>query len=244
MDNQEAKFILKAYRPGGADAGNDVFCEALAQAQRDPELRAWFEREQARDKVVAAKLKSVPIPAGLRESILAGGKMSTTQRSWWLRPGWLALAASVAILVSVAGTWQSWTRTARLDWNQLTAQILDDAAHGERHGSHGQTANQLASFLSQPTTKLSLPFSLDLGRLKADGCRTLNIAGHEVMEVCFERTGSEFHLYVMARPSSRGVPKDPKFIAQNGIQSVMWSGEHHLYVLASAKDETALRALL
>jgi hypothetical protein len=244
MDNQEAKFILKAYRPGGADADNAVFCAALAQAERDPELRAWFEREQARDNVVAAKLKAVPIPAGLRESILAGGKMSTTHRSWWQQPTWLALAASVVILVSVAVTWQSRARAARLDLNQLTAQILDDAAHGERHGSHGQSANQLVSFLSQPTSKLALPFPLDLGRLKSDGCRTLTVAGHEVLEVCFERNGGEFHLYVMARPSSRGLPKDPQFTAQNGIHSVMWTGDHHLYVMASAKDETALRALL
>jgi hypothetical protein len=242
MDNQEAKFILKAYRPGGADAGNAVFCAALAQAQRDPELRAWFEREQARDKAVATKLKAVPIPAGLRESILAGGKMSTAHRSWWQQPTWLALAASVAILVSVAVTWQF--RTVRLDLNQLTAQILDDAAHGERHGSHGQTASQLVTLLSQPTTKLGAPFPLDLGRLKADGCRTLTVAGREVMEVCFERNGGEYHLYVMTRPSSRGLPKDPQFAAQNGIHSVMWTGDHHLYVMASAKDEQALRALL
>jgi len=242
MDNQEAKFILKAYRPGGADAGNAVFCEALAQARHDPELHAWFEREQARDKAVAAKLKSLSIPVGLRESILAGGKMSVTRRSWWQQPSWLAMAASLAIVLSLAVVSQ--LRTARLDLGQLTAQILDDTAHGERHGSHGQEASQLVAFLSQPTTKLGSSFPLNLGQLKADGCRTLNFAGVEVMEVCFERNGGEFHLYVMARPSSRDLPKGPQFVAQNGLHSVMWTGDHHLYVLASSKDEAALQALL
>lgn len=242
MDNPEAKFILKAYRPGGADAGNAVFCDALDQARRDPELRTWFEREQARDKVIAAKLKSVAIPTGLRESILAGGKMSAAHPAWWQRPSWLAMAASVAILLAVTYEWRS--RGARMDWNQMTTQILDDAAHGERHGSHGAAASQLVALVSQATTKLSAPLPIDLGRLKADGCRTLTVAGHEVMEVCFERNGGEFHLYVMARPSSRNLPAVPQFAAQNGLHSVMWTDAQHLYVMASPKGEAELKALL
>ncbi len=242
MDNQEAKFILKAYRPGGADAGNAVFCVAVAQAQLDPELHAWFEQEQARDKVVAAKLKSVPIPAGLRGSILAGGKMSAARRLWWQQPTWLAMAASVAILLTAAVTWQ--LRGPRTDWSQLAAQISDDAAHGERHGSHGQAAGQLVALLSQATTKLCEPLPIDLGRLKADGCRTFTVAGHEIMEVCFVRNGGEFHLYVMVRPQSRDLPHGPIYAVQNGLHSVMWTDPRFLYVMASDKDEAALRALL
>jgi hypothetical protein len=241
MDNQEAKFILKAYRPGGADAGNTVFGGALAQAARDPALHDWFEREQARDRAVAAKLKSVPIPAGLRASILAGGKMSAARCSWWQQPTWLALAASIAILLSTAVAWQ--LRGPRTDWNQLTAQIMDDAAHEERHGSHGQAASQLVALISQSTTKMSAPLPIDLSRLKTDGCRALNIAGREVMEVCFERNGGVYHLYVMARPS-RDVPSSPRFAAQNGVHSVMWTDAQHLYVMASDKGDDALKALL
>jgi len=242
MDNQEAKFILKAYRPGGADAGNPDFKAALDQAARDPGLHAWFEREQACDKAVSAKLKSVPIPAGLRASILAGGKMSAERRAWWQQPTWLALAASLAILLSTAVAWRM--RGPRTDWNQLTAQILDDAAHDERHGSHGLAAKNLVALVSQPTTKLSSPLPIDLSRLKNEGCRTLAVAGHEVMEVCFGRNGGEFHLYVMARPASRDVPAGPHFEAQKGMHSVMWADAQHLYVMATTQDESALRALL
>ena len=242
MDNREAKFILRAYRPGGADAGNVVFGEVLDQAKRDPELRVWFEREQARDKAIAAKLKSVPIPAGLRESILAGGRMSASQRSWWQQPTWLAMAASVAILLTATFVWQ--LRAPRTDWDQLTAQIMEDAAHEDRHGSGSADAQQLVALLSLETTKLSAPLPIDLAKLKTDGCRSLTIAGHEVMEVCFKRKGGVFHLYAMARPSSRDIPAEPRFETRNGLHSVMWTDLQHLYVMTSAKDEFALKALL
>jgi hypothetical protein len=242
MDNPEAKFILKAYRPGGADAGNAAFCDALDQAHRDPELRGWFEREQSRDKIIAAKLKSVPIPVGLRESILAGGKMSASRRSWWQQPVWLAMAASLAVLIAAVAAWP--LRGPHVDWNQLTVQILDDAAHDELHGSHGLAAKNLVAMLSQPTTKLSAPPPIDLSRLKTEGCRILTVAGHEVMEVCFGRNGGEFHFYVMALPTSRDVPNGPRFTSHNGIHSVLWADGRNLYVLASTQDDAALKALL
>ena len=49
MDNQKAKFILQSWRPGGADAGDPHFHEALAQTGRAPDLAEWFAREQALD---------------------------------------------------------------------------------------------------------------------------------------------------------------------------------------------------
>jgi hypothetical protein len=38
MDNREAKFVLSAYGPGGQDAGDARFAEALEQVRRDPML--------------------------------------------------------------------------------------------------------------------------------------------------------------------------------------------------------------
>ncbi|HEX2099142.1 MAG TPA: hypothetical protein VHF69_00680, partial [Candidatus Synoicihabitans sp.] len=104
MTNDEAKFRLQAYRSNGADGADPAMLEALEHAQRDEALRAWLAREQAFDAVVAAKLREVSPPAGLRESILAGTQM--TRRSGALTrrrfPAWLAQAAAVALLVAVA----------------------------------------------------------------------------------------------------------------------------------------------
>lgn len=70
MDKEEARFILRCFRPDGADAENPDFAEALAWAAKDRELGEWLARERASDSGFASALSSVQIPSILREEIL------------------------------------------------------------------------------------------------------------------------------------------------------------------------------
>jgi hypothetical protein len=72
MDKEEARFILRCFRPDGADAENPDFAEALAWAAKDRELGEWLARERASDAGFARALSTLGIPASLREEILAG----------------------------------------------------------------------------------------------------------------------------------------------------------------------------
>jgi hypothetical protein len=72
MDKEEARFILRCFRPDGADAENPDFAGALAWAAKDRELGEWLARERASDAGFAKALSTVGIPASLREEILAG----------------------------------------------------------------------------------------------------------------------------------------------------------------------------
>lgn len=72
MDKEEARFILRCFRPDGADAENPDFAEALAWAAKDRELGEWLARERSSDAGFAKALAAVTIPASLREEILAG----------------------------------------------------------------------------------------------------------------------------------------------------------------------------
>ncbi|MEQ2009200.1 MAG: hypothetical protein ABMA26_20660 [Limisphaerales bacterium] len=105
MNNDEAKFILRAYRPGGQDAADPQFTEALAQARRDPELARWLAEQTALDTVIGGKIQSVPVPADLKASILAARNIvPLRQRSWWQRsihP--VAAAASLAVTFATVG---------------------------------------------------------------------------------------------------------------------------------------------
>ncbi len=71
MDKEQARFILQSFRPDGADARNPDFAEALAAAAEDRELSAWLAGERAQDAAFAAALARIPLPEGLRETILS-----------------------------------------------------------------------------------------------------------------------------------------------------------------------------
>jgi len=71
MDKEHAKFILKSYRPDGADAHDMDFAEALHLAAEDRELGAWLAHERAQDSFFVEALSAVNIPEGLRDEILA-----------------------------------------------------------------------------------------------------------------------------------------------------------------------------
>lgn len=72
MDKEHARFVLRCFRPDGADAGDTDFAGALRLAAEDRELGEWLARERADDAAFSASLDRVPIPGDLREEILAG----------------------------------------------------------------------------------------------------------------------------------------------------------------------------
>jgi hypothetical protein len=72
MDKEHARFVLRCFRPDGADAGEADFATALELAAADRELGEWLARERADDAAFAHALASAPVPDGLRDEILTG----------------------------------------------------------------------------------------------------------------------------------------------------------------------------
>lgn len=97
----QTRLHLQAMRPNGQDNDNPALVEALRQTGLDPGLRQWFEREQAFDRAFAEALASVPPPAALHVTILAGAYASR-RASRWRRFGGAALAAGAAVIMIAA----------------------------------------------------------------------------------------------------------------------------------------------
>ncbi len=246
MNTQQAKFILQGYRPDGADAGDATFCDALEQARHDQVLGDWFAREQSFDAVISAKLSEVQAPAGLREAILAGARVTasgTPRRIWWRQPAWLATAASLAVIGTVALA--LWPKQAVAD-NALTEFALADARHSETHGGHGRETGALQAMLSQPSTRLGDQLPVDFAALHNAGCRTVSLGEREVLEVCFKRNGAWFHCYIAQRGDfpSLAATTVPALLDRNGASLASWSDPAHLYVVVSETGRTALEKLL
>ncbi len=71
MDNETARFILRSFRPDGADANDPDFAAALKLAVENRELGEWLASERAFDAGFSDALNSVTLPADLREDILS-----------------------------------------------------------------------------------------------------------------------------------------------------------------------------
>ncbi len=246
MTNQEAKFTLSAYRASGQDAGDPAFAEALRRTRDDPQLGAWFARAQAHDMAVGAKLREIAPPAELRAAILAGARASTTQQSWWRQPVWLAAAAAVAVLLAVAGQ-ISFKRSdgPSVQANQLAELALADLSV-PGHRGHETATGEVKAWLDAPDGKMTKGPQLDFAQMRAQGCRSLQLGGQEVLEVCFERKGLVFHLYALPRAAMPELPARaaPAFVARATQAAAVWSDSKFHYVLATAAGMDALKRLL
>ncbi len=259
MTNEEAKFLLEGYRPNGADAGNLALAEALARAQRDPELRLWFERQQAFDGGIAAKLRELAPPAGLRESILAGTKLGEsgardgrTSRAWWRRGGVIggavAMAAALVVMLNVF-----WVQPGRPIALLPGVDALLKTARADLSGAHPPGRNHtgdlgvFGEWLQNSGTRLSaqtLPVSLST--LRRDGCRSIDIAGHEVFEICFRRETGWYHVYISPRagfdPAS--LQAEPMIHEQGKFVAASWADAEFVVVVAGSTGIDALRGIL
>lgn len=247
MNNQEAKFILGAYRSDGRDASDAVFAEALAQAERDPELRGWLERQRKFDGAVAARLQEIAPPAGLREAILAGARVSAppAKRPAWKNPAWFALAAGIAVLLAVATSLKPGSSLPTAA--DLAAFARRDLV--EAHDTHVGSAPGLAAVQAQLASArlpLSQNLQIDLEQLRREKCRAVRLGGREVFEVCFQRDGLWYHVYVGKRSDFAPGTLDPRaLIASDGtMTSTAWADANHVYALVTTGSAEVLRRLI
>lgn len=243
MNHHEAKFLLRAYRPNTADAGDPVFAQALNAAEHDPILKAWLDREEAMDRAMRAKLRAVQPPAGLREAILAGSRASHRPRSWWKNPIWMAAAACIAIALSLTlrlrPTGPSAHEFAAFALNELAT---DGSSHDGGRPELGKIQAQIASL------QLPLPGNpaVDGDDLRRAGCRVMQFAGHNVFELCFERNGQWYHLYaVRVEDLSRGTADPQSLMMTKGkFSSTAWKDAKFAYALVTGDGPEALRKLI
>ena len=120
MNTSEAKERLFLYR-GPIDDGDPQFEEALAHAQRDPELAEWMREQSSSYDTIRSKLREVEPPSDLAEKIIR--KRPIPFRRGWTQirdiftmrapPGLLQVAAAIVILAGITALWLNFSQRGR-----------------------------------------------------------------------------------------------------------------------------------
>lgn len=247
MNNEEAKLILQAYRPGGQDANDPRFREALEQAQRDPELARWFANEQALDSRISAKVKaSITPPAHLKSQLLAQRKI-VSPVAWWRQPVWqLAAAACVALLVTLGVLWFAPADQAQFAaYRNKMAEFADNKL--DRLDLMSRDVAEVRRWLAQKESHGDLVLPAGLNGRPSLGCRLLDWKGHKVSLICFELENKQVaHLLVVDSAAFKNAPTEsPVFNQVGNVATASWTRDGKTYVIASKEaSQTDLMKLL
>ena len=243
MNEQEARLILQAYRPG-ADPDDPEVAAALQEAARNPELAHWFAEEQAFDRAIAAHLGNVPAPFGLKTRILAQAAPPAASRQWsWA----VRLAGVVAILflltqiISLFRPGAPETRVSNYAQEMVSFIRLGGALDVESHDLH-----QIEEWLSK---KEASPGFVPprLAALQPLGCRLLSFRGQTVTLICFKRDNDRLaHLFVVDRAAmpqmKSGAP--PVFAGVGDWMTASWVENDRVFMIAVQGDRAAVQHYL
>jgi hypothetical protein len=254
--NDEIRLHLSARRPGGQDDADTAIAQALAKAATDPALVAWSEAEQRSDAALADKLRQVQPPPGLRDTILAGARVS--RRRWWnwfntrawrsFRMNELIAAAAIILIIAVAVSWNyfgganpvtDWQTTAavevaRIEANQVPEKVMDSMP-------------AIQTWLATQTCPTPGDLPAPVRNLKIYGCTKVMWGSEPMSVVCFFLDGApRIHLVTVSRLKLPSAPpeKSPIFCQVNGYHTACWSDGDRSMMLIGKVEEEELRKLM
>lgn len=254
MDRQHAQRVLLTYRLGENAPPGSELAEALALADGDEQLSAWLEAQLRADRVLRSSLRSVPVPPGLRDAILAGRPPIAVR--WTRRPvTWMSLAALIAVVVGISFL-KNGPTTPSSSLAGPTAPSLPGAAFREqmaaflaegRYSLQAQSTSlrELREFIGNHGGVRDPAVPGPVAGLNSYGCQVLKWEGHTATLICFTSPRLGFvHFIVMEAPPSQGIGEQPVLAQSNGWNTAVWGRGGRTYFLCAQGSDADLRALL
>jgi hypothetical protein len=243
MDNKQAKFILESYRAGGQDADDPQFAESLDRAALDPELAAWLAEERKCDAAIGRKLKELPVPAQLRDELLACRPLPPA-RPGRQRYAALGLAAALAFLATATALWFKPTHQAAR-FADFQKEILTTVSSVMVFDFVHEDLGEIQKWLATQAAVTNYEIPAGLQRLPGRGCRTLTWNGQPVALICFREGNQTVHLFVVPRAALPDPPgEQAQFARQGKWGTASWSKGDKVYVMAGLGDPASLRPYL
>ena len=249
MNNESAKMILSAYRPNGADAHAPAFAEALGQVRRDPGLAHWFAEERALDEQMRIALQTLRPPASLKNSLLLSAELPRLPAAYssWHKPVWLAIAASIVLLLGVG--YFALRPSARLGTLAgVTSEVAQMYAESSISlGSMTSNDDQIRQWLKDHGAPHDFAVPAKLASQRELGCQVIDIGSLKISLICFQISGQPMaHLLVIDRSLLADAPVigQTVYMQDDAVSFASWSDTNRTYILASEVGAEDLRKLL
>jgi hypothetical protein len=201
VDNDEARVILSAYRPNGADAQDPTFAEALAQAKMDPALGEWLETQRDLDAAMLERLRTIKPPADLPNLVLAGAKTVPLRRDRWFGPlSALAAVLTVTAVILIGPLRPAAHPTGLVAAFQQDALAMVSLPAGPKLDLVTSSLVETQAYISQRQGPHAPTIPASLQRMATAGCRVMDWRGHRMSLTCFRLPdGRLVHLLVIPK---------------------------------------------
>jgi hypothetical protein len=243
MTKEEAKKILATYRPDNQDRLDSDFAEALQATERDAELARWFAEEREFDRAIAAHLKAVPVPFGLKTRILANRVPRTTTKWRWIVP-LAAAAAALFLLAQLVIVWRGSTQHSGSlsDYQQEMMSFLKLEPPLEMQSLEIGPIKQWISERKVPLAEIPP----GIAAVETMGCRILSFRGRPVTLICFCHGQTVAHLLMVDRAALPALKPGnrPVVASQGGWTTAMWADQHYACMIAVHDKPAVVRRYL
>ncbi len=241
MNTAEAKRILMLHRPGIDE--DPEYREALSLVEKDLELGIWYLGHCATQTALRKKFRSIPVPEGLRERILAGQKI--VHPPFWRRQGtWLAAAACFLVLAMTVALLKPPRKADR--FADFRARVVRGAIREYRMDLESADAAKVREHMRRNGAPSDYTLTAGLEKLALRGGGLLRWRGNPVSMVCFERANREMvFLFVMDVAVLDDAPAEPAWWSPvKDFSTVSWQKNGRVYVLGTTGEQGEVKKLL
>ena len=113
-------------------------------------------------------------------------------------------------------------------------------------GSKIEPLAEVQAQLASVRAPMSENLKIDLDELRKQNCRSVRIGGREVLELCFKRDGTWYHVYVGKRSDFAPGSLDPKALlsSEGQLASTAWADSNYVYAMVTRAGADVLRRVI
>ncbi len=243
MTRDEARELLRGWRPHHAEVADPEIQQALEQAKSDPELGQWLQEQQNFHAKIRDELRRLGTPEGLKQSILEGCELRPRFR--WNRP-LLALAASLVLLLAGSAYWLTRTRPDERSFANFHSRMTSFALRTYQMDIVSSEDRAVRDYLLTHGAPADFALPPGLAQLPVKGGGRLSWHNRPVGMMCFSLPDDETaYMFVIDQNAVTGLKALPNITTTSGdnLSTAAWSHGGRLYLLAAATPPETLSAL-